>query len=163
MSIRSFRSSRQHARGFTLIEVMITVLIMGLGLLGFAMLQTMSVRYTKSALDRTKASNLAYELVDMMRSQRAQASYYNTVTYNSFTSLGAATGDCTYPTGSTAATPTANITRWRCELRNAFPDGDAQVAIAEAGEVTVTVRWTDAYWESDSTKQKTSFTIRSSL
>ncbi len=142
---------------------MITVLIMGLGLLGFAMLQTMSVRYTKSALDRTKASNLAYELVDMMRSQRSQASYYNTVTYSSFTSLPTSTGDCVYPTGTTASTPTANITRWRCELRNAFPDGDAQVELGAAGAVTVTVRWTDAYWDSNSSAQKTSFSIQSSL
>lgn len=148
--------------GFTLIEVMIAVLIMGLGLLGFAMLQTMSVRYTKSAQDRTKASNLAYELVDMMRSQRSQASYYNTVTYASFSGL-TSSGDCDYPTDTTAATPTANITRWRCELRNAFPDGAAQVVLANDGTVNVSVRWTDAYWDTTTANQATTFTVTSRL
>jgi type IV pilus assembly protein PilV len=145
---------------------MIAILVMGLGLLGFAMLQTMSVRYTKSAQDRTKASNLAYELVDLMRSQRSQASYYNTITYDSFDGATSADGVCTFPTGSTtaaAATPAKNITRWRCALRNALPTGSAQVQIGSTGLVTVSVKWTDAYWAQNTDDQSTTFTVRSSL
>ena len=78
--------------GFTLIEVMVAVLVMAIGLLGFALLQTMNVRFTKSAQQRTIATNLAYELVDVMRSQRSQASFYNGITYGSFSGVATPTG-----------------------------------------------------------------------
>lgn len=162
IAFRPVRLQKKGQAGFTLIEVMIAVLITGLGLLGFAMLQTMNVRYTKSAQDRTKATSLAYELIDMMRSQRAQASYYNAVTYGSFTSLSAGTGVCTFPTNAVAASsPTANLLRWRCQLRNALPDGDAQVILQADGNVTVSIRWSDAYW--DSTAAKTTFDVVSRI
>ena len=51
--------ARRHSVGFTLIEVMIAILVLGVGLLGFALLQTMSVRFTKSAQQRTVATTLA--------------------------------------------------------------------------------------------------------
>jgi len=154
------RIGRRGYAGFTLIEVMIAVLIMGLGLLGFAMLQTMSVRFTKSAQDRTIATNLAYELVDMMRTQRSQASYYNGITYGSFGSITGTEDACKR---TSSATPNEIIPRWRCEVRRAFPDGDAQVALAADGEVTVTLRWTDAYWEQDAAKQKSQIELKSRL
>ncbi len=61
---------RRASRGFSLIEVMISVLILGFGLLGFALLQTMSVRFSQSSNQRTQATNLSYELLDQMRGNR---------------------------------------------------------------------------------------------
>ncbi len=152
-----FRNHRRQ-QGFTLIEVMIAVLVMGLGLLGFAMLQTMSVRYTKSAQNRTVAINLAYELLDMMRMQRTQASYYSAIKTSSFAS--ATGGNCTRPQD---ATPANNITRWKCELRTAFPDGTGNVDLQADGRVSVRVEWTDAYWESAAAQQKTSVQVQSRI
>ncbi|WP_362062601.1 type IV pilus modification protein PilV, partial [Streptomyces sp. NPDC048255] len=54
-------------RGFSMIEVLIAVLVIGLGLLGLAMLQTLNVRYAQSANYRTRATNLAYDLLDQIR------------------------------------------------------------------------------------------------
>jgi type IV pilus assembly protein PilV len=157
---RNLRLARRQQAGFTLIEVMIAVLVMGIGLLGFAMLQTMNVRFTKSAQERTVATNLAYELIDLMRSQRAQASYYNGVTYGSFAGITGNEANCA--AGATA-TPAENITRWRCQLRRAFPDGEALVVLAADGEVSVKVRWTDAFWETETANQKTEFTVKSRI
>lgn len=156
----SRHSHRRPARqsGFSLIEVMIAVLILGLGLLGFAMLQTMTVRFTKSAQNRTTATNLAYEVVDMMRTQRTQASYYNAIKKASFGSV--AGGNCARPED---ASPANNITRWKCELRTAFPDGTGDVALAADGQVTVTVEWTDAYWEDNEAHQTASVKVESRI
>ncbi|RZZ85632.1 MULTISPECIES: type IV pilus modification protein PilV [Pseudoxanthomonas] len=148
-------------QGFTLIEVMIAVLVLGVGLLGFAMLQTMNVRYTKSAQDRTVATMLAYQLIDMMRTQRSQASYYNGVTASSFSGVDGTGNACSWIGGS--ATPAENIARWKCELRRAFPDGTAQVELQPNGTVTVTIDWSDSFWEADPDNQKTTFQVTSRI
>ena len=59
-----------HAAGFSMIEVLIALLVLAFGLLGFALLQTLNLRYTQSANTRTQATNLAYDLLDQMRSNR---------------------------------------------------------------------------------------------
>ena len=158
MSRRSMGVRRQ--RGFTLIEVMIAILVLGVGLLGFALLQTMNVRFTKSAQQRTVATSLAYEVIDMMRIQRSDSGLgaYNQITYDSF---GAVTpGTCSRPAAATAA---ANITRWKCEVRTALPDGPAEVVLSADGNVTVNVRWGDAHWSEDAGDVNTTFTLVSRL
>lgn len=154
------QSAASRQRGFTLIEVMIAVLVLGIGLLGFALLQTMNVRFTKSAQQRTVATALAYEVIDMMRMQRSDAGLgaYNQITFGSF---GAVTpGVCARPAAADIAT---NITRWKCEIRNALPDGAAEVDLSADGNVTVNVRWGDAQWAEDANDVNTTFTLVSRL
>ncbi|WP_457319849.1 type IV pilus modification protein PilV, partial [Stenotrophomonas sp. P5_B8] len=62
--------------GFTLLEVLIAIVVLAFGLLGFAMLQTTSVRFVQSANYRTQATNLAYDLTELMRSNRFQSVWY---------------------------------------------------------------------------------------
>ena len=76
MNRYSRRPGRGKAAGFSLIEVMVAVLVLGVGLLGFALLQTMSVRFTQSANQRTQATNLAYDMLDQMRVNRLAAGQY---------------------------------------------------------------------------------------
>lgn len=154
----SFPHGRQS--GFTLIEVMIAILVLAFGLLGFALLQTMNVRFTKSAQQRTVATNLAYELVDVMRSQRSQASFYNGITYGSFSGVTPPASGCARVV---AATPAANITRWKCEVRKALPGGTAEVRLLADGRVTVEVEWGDATWDPDTNKLKSSVSVSSRL
>jgi type IV pilus assembly protein PilV len=59
-------------------EVMIAIIVLAFGLLGFALLQTMNVRFVQSANYRTQATNLAYDLTEQMRSNRYQAAWYTT-------------------------------------------------------------------------------------
>ena len=61
------------SRGFSLIEVLIALLVLAFGLLGFALLQTMNVRFVQSANYRTQATNLSYELLDQIRINRIAA------------------------------------------------------------------------------------------
>jgi type IV pilus assembly protein PilV len=152
----SFRP-RANAAGFTLIEVMIAVLVMGVGLLGFALLQTMNVRFTKSAQQRTVATNLAYEIIDIMRSQRSRGSYFNGITYDSF---GAAAGACARDADMS---PSKSIDRWKCEVSRALPNGQAQVQLQADGKVNVTVRWGDSSWETDVNKVMTAFSVESRI
>lgn len=143
---RVFSMSRKAQSGFTLIEVLIAILVLAFGLLGFALLQTMNVRFTKSAQQRTVATNLAYELVDMMRMQKSLASYYNTISFGSFASVVPPVGGCPR---AAAATPSVNVAQWRCQVRAALPEGEADVTLLADGDLTVEVRWGDANWNTD--------------
>jgi len=59
--------------GFTLIEVLVSALILSLGLVGVAGLQAMSLKNNQSAYLRSQASALAYDLADRMRTNIAGA------------------------------------------------------------------------------------------
>ena len=138
----AFRSRR--AAGFSLIEVMIAILVMALGLLGFALLQTMSIRFTQSANQRTQAANLAYDMLDQMRANRLTAALYVANDYAASTNPahcvpGATVGASEYKTV------------WQCRLGQALGAGaTATVTCATAncasGPVTVAITWRDQRW-----------------
>lgn len=56
--------------GFTLLEVLITVLILSIGLLGLSGLQVTGLRYNQSAYWRGQATLIAYDIIDRMRVNR---------------------------------------------------------------------------------------------
>ncbi|MCI1709308.1 MAG: type IV pilus modification protein PilV [Chiayiivirga sp.] len=78
-------------RGFSLIEVLISVLILGLGLLGVAAMQATALRNNQSAAERSEATVLTYAMLDSMRANRDDA---NNGSYNltSWTCTAPATG-----------------------------------------------------------------------
>jgi type IV pilus assembly protein PilV len=57
-------------RGVTLIEVLITVLVLSVGLLGVAALNAFSLQAGQSSLQRTQASIIAGETLDWLRANR---------------------------------------------------------------------------------------------
>lgn len=68
-------------RGFSLIEVLVAMLILAIGLLGLAALQTQGVRFNHDAYVRTSATVLAYDIVDKMRLNRGNKSDYVTANF----------------------------------------------------------------------------------
>jgi len=65
-------SVTRRGRGFSLVEVLVAMLVLAIGLLGLAALQTQGVRFNHDALVRTSATNLASDIMDAMRTARAQ-------------------------------------------------------------------------------------------
>jgi len=57
----------KHQYGFTLLEVLIALLILSIGLLGLAALQTTGLRSNQMASMRTLATEAAYDITDRMR------------------------------------------------------------------------------------------------
>lgn len=60
-------------RGVGLIEVMIAVLILGVGLLGIAAMQATALRNSQSSLERSQAVMQTYAILDAMRANVAVA------------------------------------------------------------------------------------------
>lgn len=136
------RSSRRAAMsGFSMIEVLVALVVLALGLLGFALLQTMNLRYTQSADYRTHATNLAYELLDQMRVNRMTAADYEAASFND---AAAVQGDCDRPTGQSVEVGTI-IGRWQCQVISTL--GQESAATVEfnevSGLVTIELDWGD--------------------
>ena len=101
-------------RGVTLIEILITLLILAVGLLGLAALQGISLQSGQVAYQRSQAVNIAYEVADFARANRsvASASDLQTLADNMATKL--------------------------------LPSGSATVSGPDANnQITVTVSWTE--------------------
>jgi len=67
---------RRSARGVTLVEILVTVLVMSVGLLGIAALQAVSLRDTNSSVVRSQATALADYIIDRMRANRPNRAAY---------------------------------------------------------------------------------------
>ena len=59
--------ARTRQRGFSLLEVLIALLILSIGLLGLAGLQTFSVKFVHQSYQRTQATLQIYDIIDRMR------------------------------------------------------------------------------------------------
>lgn len=136
------RGRRGHGRqrGFSLIEVLIAMLVIGFGLLGLAMMQTLSVRYAQGANYRTQAMNLAYDLLDQIRANRALSSQFAQIKANSF---GGQTGlGCSRPLDFVS--PQASAERWKCQVRATLgPQAHADVS-QNGATVRIVIGWSDA-------------------
>ncbi|MDH5190312.1 MAG: type IV pilus modification protein PilV [Gammaproteobacteria bacterium] len=137
---------RNKSKGFTLLEVLITVVILAIGLLGIASLQLNALRFNHSAYLRTQASLLAYDMADRMRANRGGSVNYATdynVTYSS--------ASC--PTSCDAnGIRDMDLYEWKQALSQRLPSGNGKIEMPSAGNYiyTITIRWNDSRAETDS-------------
>jgi type IV pilus assembly protein PilV len=126
--------SPQHpsrSSGFSLLEVLIATIILGVGLLGMAALTERALRFNHSAYLRSQATNLAYDMADRMRANREAA---NEGDYDIAIDDSPAQGG-----GSIAA---ADLLEWRNTLSTALPSGTG--AVVSSGDlVTISIQWND--------------------
>lgn len=103
-------------KGISLIEVLVAVLILGVGLLGLAGLQANALRNTQSAYLSTEASILAYDFLDQARA------------------LG------TIPSGNMIDEWRSRVTELFPEGDLDVEMGD------ELDPITITISWLDEHW-----------------
>lgn len=130
-------------RGFTMLEVLISVVVLSIGLLGIAGLQATGQRNNHSAYLRSQATALAYDMIDRMRANQAgvTSGAYNAIntTTNTYTDPGCITSGC-----STAQMAQYDMYEWQTQLAARLPSGNGIVAGNGAGtNFTVTVMWDD--------------------
>ena len=126
---------KSNDKGFTLLEVLVSVVIVSIGLLGVAAMQTTAILGNTSAINRTRALGLAEEMVDRIRVNAGSTPNIYDAINTSGVCGGSepALGDCT---------------QWQTRLQasglsNAF--GTVAVTtdspITKSATITVTVTW----------------------
>ncbi|OUR65234.1 type IV pilus modification protein PilV [Methylophaga sp. 42_25_T18] len=148
--------SNKH-RGVALLEVMISVLILAIGLLGLAQLQATTLKHNESAYLRSQASVLASDILDSMRANRtaAQAGNYNFAESDT-------------PAVAPSNIADQDIADWLSNISTVLPVGsDGLIACVDSngGDAltcssgsmyTVTIRWIEV--QNDGSRGTTTFT-----
>lgn len=119
--------------GFTLVEVLVTLIILSVGLLGIAALHSASLRNNLDSALRSQASALAADIADRMRANRnaAVGGAYN---------LGL--GDSTPVLTGSPTLAQRDLNAWRTQLAQVLPGGTGAVEISVATDVClITVQW----------------------
>lgn len=177
------RNARRHrssgSSGFTLIEVLVSLVVLSVGLLGIAGMITTSLRTNDAAYQRTEANILAYSIIDRMRSNRTAATQSD---YDVSTgAYSKPSNDClqsstnSSPDCSSSDMAKWDLYEWKQELAN-LPSGDGTISTSLDSngvvDVTVTVQWNAARAEqalsntsssSTSASDILSFTVTSGL
>jgi type IV pilus assembly protein PilV len=113
-------------RGISMIEVLVTIVIISFGLLGVAGLLATGLRNNQSSEWRTQASILAYDMAERMRSNR-QAGL-----------------DGQYATATAASgVPATDKTDWSASLAARLPSGTGTVTMTDVRYFTIVIQWDD--------------------
>lgn len=144
--------------GFTLIEVLITMVVMAIGLLGLAGLQITSLRNTETAYQRSQATALAYDMLDRMRSNPTGVEDGR---YDDITAAPASYTDCTANTCDTDTMATFDNGDWQATIAATLPSGSGTVSGNGDGSVfTITISWDE---DRDPDTDPSSFTLSSRI
>jgi len=134
---------RLRQSGVTMIEVMITIVILSIGLLGLASLQMSSLRLNLSAHYHGIAAQQARDMADRMRANiRGVLSNQ----YDNLAGTPAPTKDCN--SAAETCTPTDlrihDLFEWNSANANLLPGGTGTVTVDASGTVfSIVLNWDD--------------------
>jgi type IV pilus assembly protein PilV len=149
------RSSRAPARGFSLIEVLVSMFVVSMGILALSGLLQSAARYGKMSEMRSTASLLANDIADHIRANAAGAKaggYGITDVFPNAVAMPVG-NDCQMPAGHSclpAELAAQDMYAWRTRLRDVLPNGSAYITFTDVAGVSaqrptidVWVSWTD--------------------
>lgn len=131
----------RHNNGFSLVEVLVAMVVLAIGLLGLAGLQTASLKANSSAYQRSQASIMANEILDRIRANRVglAAGFYDDPYASTPADPGCVSTGC-----SVANMAAYDVWYWETSLGNILPSGQGDITGSGAGSVfTITVMWDD--------------------
>lgn len=138
--------------GFTLVEVLVAMVILAIGLLGVAGLQTRSLSGNQGALYRSQAVLYANDVIERMRVNRVQArkspSEYTICSRYDDSNYGIDEfEDLTECLPVTTLQPAlADLQQWKVEVAS-LPEGDGSVTVSTLGSgkflAIVIVQWNE--------------------
>lgn len=140
---------RHRQCGFSLLEVLVTVVILSIGMLGVAAVLVTVHKANASSYLRQQAVQETYDILDRMRANRSAALQggYD-VALN--TAPGTPSTNCTSGSCSPAQLASYDKWQWRTDITNNLPSGTGSVVTAPFGaspnvstQVTVVVQWSD--------------------
>jgi len=140
---RNDKPARAHAqRGFSMLEILITLFLLTMWLLASAGVQSSSLQYTKGAAFRTQAVYLATEIGERMQANKTAAiagSYaYGGGTVTSGT-------DCMAALCTPTALASFDLAEWSARVNATLPNATISITGAASNPInyTIVVGWSD--------------------
>ena len=139
--------ARKAQRGVTLIEVLVSILIVAFGLLAMAAMQSNAVKYQRTSEVRSMATLLVNDLADRMRANRGGFTAGNySRSHNPYVAPDAPpdNADCPANCANNAELAAMDMAQWLTTVFYALPGGEAQIIPNNANNsVDVWILWLD--------------------
>jgi type IV pilus assembly protein PilV len=139
------RARMRRQRGASMIELLVSIVIFAFGMLGLVGLQTKTLAYGQSGLYRSQAAALTDDIMDRMRTDRANAKLnaWNTVFTDAASSF----------TGTTIAD--TDRKDWKQQVETLLPGGQAQIEAdtGNPGYWVITIQWDETRAGGSSTEK----------
>lgn len=140
------RSGARHARGFSLIEILVTLTVTAVALLGAAGLQMRALRTGQSSQARTQAILLASDLAERMEVNKV-AAVAGSYAFTKGTSITGVT-DCSSANCNSNQLADFDLSQWNSQIPALLPQStDWSIATkgGTANPITyeIVIKWTD--------------------
>ncbi len=122
--------SKTAQSGFSLLEVLVAIIVLAVGLLGYAGLQARALKNDMLSQQRSQATLLAYDMFDSMRVNRAAAldGSYN-LAFGGTPTAGTVSGD--------------DLVAFKQAVSGSLPEGDLMINVDATGNATIALRWNE--------------------
>ncbi len=129
-------------RGVSLVEVLVAILVIGIGMLGVMGLQGRALQHSQQSYLHGQAMLLANDMADRIRLNRGVASRYRLEVGDPLPSV--ADNQCIANACTVSQLADWDMRVWRQSLLNALPQGEAEIKEDVADEqYTIIVRYVD--------------------
>ncbi len=127
------RGLKKTSLGTSMIEVLVAVLILGIGLLGIAAMQAVTLRNGQSSMERTQAVMHSYGILDSMRANmiNARANGYNIAR------------TCAVP-AAVGTLAQRDLQDWMTQMQNTIGPTACGTIACNANVCDITVDWLDS-------------------
>lgn len=156
MPMKPIRHSQ--SAGFTLMEVLVAAVVLGIGILGLVTLMVTSMKSDQSSFYRATASALIYDMADRIRNNSTEA---KAGAYDNVDTSGTIPSDPGCIKSSSGCTPSAlaqeDIREWANNFVNvngvthyasSLPNGIGTVTRNTTNnQFTITVKWNETDWD----------------
>lgn len=125
----SVLSKRQSASGFTLIEVLITIVVVSFGLIGLAGLMFSAVSAGQTSMTRSVAVAMANEMGDRIRANwmAVKAGAYDNAPLALYDGAGGCATTCMTSVCTPADQAALDICIWKAQLQKQLPNGKGSI------------------------------------
>lgn len=137
-SLNSLGSRKQY--GFSMLEVLITVLILSFGLLGMASMVTTGMKSNTTSHYRSVATQQTQDIADRMR---ANLTGVRSASYDALATSIPVSSDCVAAGCDAAQMAVYDHAQWNTANSRLLPGGVGAVAGNLAGGFLITVMWTE--------------------
>jgi type IV pilus assembly protein PilV len=131
--------------GFSMVEILVTILIISLAVLGSAGLQVQALKTNQGGQFRNQAVFLLNDMVERMKANKAY-SVSSTTGYGDTTSSAGMTTDCYAAPCAAGALAAYDIAKWQAAILAVLPQGTGSVTQTVTGNPSsyrVTINWVD--------------------